>query len=223
MVAFPRQTHAQSHTDGRDDIRDAAYVLKGIARFDPASFSVVAGAVSLGLAILTDMISEKTADAGVTIEGVLLKDSTIGPVGNIELGDGTERTMFPNTDDKINLGTATNAFKSLFLNDGLHLQSTSPAQLTGNTDDWAVGQYSFVRLDTDGAYDLTGVSGGLDGHVLVLVNVAASTMTVKNQDASSAAANRFQMNTGADLALAQHNMMLAIYDGVTERWRAAEL
>jgi hypothetical protein len=96
----------------------------------------------------------------------------------------------------------------------------SPTQLTGNTNDWATGTFGTVRADTDGVYDITGIVALVTGFRMTVINIAASTLTFKHQDANSAAANRFLCDTGADLAVATNQAVDLIYDGTTARWRA---
>jgi hypothetical protein len=104
----------------------------------------------------------------------------------------------------------------------LSTTALSPAEITANTDDWAVNTNSFVRYTADGEYDLTGIVAGLDGQRLVLVNIGANKVTIKDQDGSSVAANRFLTNTGGDLELTQDEVAEMIYDAQTARWRVWE-
>ena len=99
--------------------------------------------------------------------------------------------------------------------------------LAGDEDDYeptglqATGQ---LRLNTDGAdYDITGIVAPdgtyrINNKMLIIVNVdAAQTITLKNEDAASVAANR--MALGSDLALAPYQSALIWYDATSSRWR----
>jgi len=99
----------------------------------------------------------------------------------------------------------------------------SPAEITGNTNNWAVNTNSFVRYTADGAYNLTGIVAGVDGQRMTLINVSATTMTLKHEDASSTDVNRFLMTTGADVAMTENTMVDMIYDATTGRWRVTDL
>lgn len=96
----------------------------------------------------------------------------------------------------------------------------SPAEITGNTNDWAVNTHSFVRYTADGEYNLTGIVAGRDGQRLTLVNIGTSKVTLINESANSTAANRFITTTGGDCEIHQNDMAIMIYDAQTARWRA---
>ncbi len=91
--------------------------------------------------------------------------------------------------------------------------------MTANTDNADMDGYSVVRLDSDGAYDLTGIVAG-EGRRLVLINVSSSIITLKD-NVTSTAANRFRFSSGggADVSLAAESSVELWYDSVTERWR----
>src|SRR6185437_12269310 len=99
---------------------------------------------------------------------------------------------------------------------------TSPAQITADQNDYvpatgdAVGTW---RLTSDAARAITGIANGVIGRRLTIVNVGANTITLKNQSASSVAANRLITGTGADLAIAADQSVMLEYDGTTARWR----
>lgn len=65
----------------------------------------------------------------------------------------------------------------------------------------------------------TPVGGVAAGQFKWLVNIAAPTITINNQDAGSAAANRIQTSTGAAVVLSQHDTMLLWYDATSGYWR----
>lgn len=100
---------------------------------------------------------------------------------------------------------------------------TTPAQITGNVNNYAIGSFSFVRLSTDGVYNITGIVAGYAGHTLTLVNISSDALTLTDQDANSDAANRFQSANGGNIELAQDEMAWCIYDATTARWRIAHL
>ena len=107
--------------------------------------------------------------------------------------------------------------------ESISTKALSPAQILGNTDDWAVNTHSFVRYDSDGEYNLTGIVAGKDGQRLTFVNIGATKVTIMNQDANSAAANRFITTVAGDLEITQDQMVIMIYDATTARWRAGEI
>ena len=100
------------------------------------------------------------------------------------------------------------------------LTPLSPAQITSNQNDYAPASFStasMLRLDTDAARDLTGLAGGTTGRVIDIHYIGATTLTLKDESASSTAANRFALP--ADLVLGPDMSVRLVYDGTTSRWR----
>lgn len=97
------------------------------------------------------------------------------------------------------------------------------AQIVADTHDYSISHAGFVRLSSDGAYNLTGVVAGVNGQFFIAANVGANTLTLKHQDSGSFESQRFASVTGADLAIAANEMFAAIYDGTTTRWRVWKL
>ncbi len=96
----------------------------------------------------------------------------------------------------------------------------SPAQITSNTDNYAPTGFSTastLRLSTDASRNLTGIAAGADGRIIVVHNVGAQSLVLKN-DVTSTAANRFFL--GADTTLTADTSITLRYDGTTARWRA---
>jgi hypothetical protein len=99
----------------------------------------------------------------------------------------------------------------------------SPAALGSDQNDWnptslSTAQVIRASASTSGI-DLTGLSGGADGRLLALVNVGTTyTLTLKDENASSSAANRFALG-GYDLAINPTGAAILIYDATSSRWR----
>ncbi|MEZ5785246.1 MAG: DUF2793 domain-containing protein [Xanthobacteraceae bacterium] len=97
----------------------------------------------------------------------------------------------------------------------------SPAQITSDQDDFdpaGLAGASVLRLSSDASRALTGLAGGADGRIVFVHNSGAQAIVLKDEDASSAAANRFALR--ADLTLAPDAVALLQYDGTASRWRA---
>jgi hypothetical protein len=98
------------------------------------------------------------------------------------------------------------------------------ATLIANTNDLSItATAGFVRLDntTGAGVNLTGVAGGTNGRMVVLMNAssaAADSITIKPEDAGSAAANQFKTHDGSDLIMAQNGTANFIYDATSEKW-----
>ena len=100
----------------------------------------------------------------------------------------------------------------------------APTAIGATQNDYAPTGYAtagVLRLTANAAYNITGLQGGADGRVLMIMNVGSNTITLKNQDAASTAANRFAF--GADVVLAADKTVGLIYDTTSQRWRAGGL
>ena len=99
----------------------------------------------------------------------------------------------------------------------------SPAELTANTDDWNptdLNISSVIRVSTDASRDLTGIvpASPDDGRVLIIHNIGAQNLVLKDASGSSTAANRFALS--GDITLAGDDAVTLQYDTTTNRWRA---
>lgn len=101
----------------------------------------------------------------------------------------------------------------------LRLSQWDPPQITGNADDFAIGTVVVLRLDASAAWDITGFAGGVAGRVIILMNVAGFTITLKHNNAGSVVANRMLLTGSADIAVDQYDTIMLCYDGDSSRWR----
>jgi hypothetical protein len=95
----------------------------------------------------------------------------------------------------------------------------TPAQITADQNDYAPASLdvaSTLRLSSDAARNLTGLTGGVDGRLMILVNIGAFAITLKNASASSSAENRFQLK--ADLPLAANGSAVLRYAVTVSKW-----
>lgn len=101
--------------------------------------------------------------------------------------------------------------------------SITPTALSGDVNDYAPTGFStatVVRQD-GGASDrnITGVAGGSDGLVKVLLNTgSANNLVLVDGSASSTAANRFAL--GSNITIAPNQGCILRYDGTLSRWTA---
>lgn len=103
----------------------------------------------------------------------------------------------------------------------------SPAQITSNQNDYnptglntggAPHGASILRLSTDASRDITSITGGVSGRLLIIANVGAQNIVIKDDDgATGTAANRFQLS--ADFTLAPEQSAMFWYDATSSRWR----
>lgn len=96
----------------------------------------------------------------------------------------------------------------------------TPTTLAANTNDYAptgLSTASTLRLSASAAYNLTGLTGGEDGRILLLHNVGSFTITLKDENAGSTAANRFALS--ADVQLVPDTSTMLQWDATSSRWR----
>ncbi len=96
----------------------------------------------------------------------------------------------------------------------------TPAQITANTNDYAptdLATASTLRLNTSGIFNITGLTGGAAGRVLVLHNVGASPFILIPESASSTAANRF--SASGEVWVGTNQAVSLQYDATLSRWR----
>lgn len=97
----------------------------------------------------------------------------------------------------------------------------TPTVFTANVNNWAPPNYpnaTMFRVAADAARDLTGITQpSFGGRIIYLHNVAAYTITLKDESASSDASNRFALQ--ADYPLLTDKAVLLQYDNVSFRWR----
>ena len=97
----------------------------------------------------------------------------------------------------------------------------SPSQITANQNDYnptGLSTASTLRLSSDASRDVTGLQGGADGRILVLLNVGAQNIVLKDESGSSTAAYRFALS--ADITVAADQAVILQYDSTSSRWRA---
>lgn len=68
-----------------------------------------------------------------------------------------------------------------------------------------------------GAFSLSGLTNGVDGREIRIVNNTAQAMTITN-DATSTAANRFLTLTGADITTTAQGAFTFVYSSTAARW-----
>lgn len=96
----------------------------------------------------------------------------------------------------------------------------SPSQITSNQNDYSptgLSTATILRLSTDASRDLTGLAGGGLGRIVVVHNVGTNNLVLKDESASSTAANRFALS--ADVTLSGDQSVMMQYDATSSRWR----
>jgi hypothetical protein len=97
----------------------------------------------------------------------------------------------------------------------------SPSQLIANQNDWNptnLATAAEIRLSTDAARDLTGITAQPSRTRLTLLNVGGFNCVLKH-DVTSTAANRFLCPGSADFTLTPNQAVDIWYDTTSSRWR----
>lgn len=96
----------------------------------------------------------------------------------------------------------------------------TPPQITAQQDDYnptGLSTASTLRLNSDASQDITGLQGGADGRIILVHNIGAQDIVLKDENASSSAANRFALNS--DVTIQADNLVFMQYDSTSTRWR----
>jgi hypothetical protein len=103
---------------------------------------------------------------------------------------------------------------------------TTPAQITGNQDNYNPGGSSYVqRWSSDASRQVTGMTftaAQVNGQQHVIVNVGSADIVLMEQ-VTSTAANQFLNSTGADITLEAKKAAYVFYDGTVSRWRVFKM
>ena len=97
----------------------------------------------------------------------------------------------------------------------------SPSQITADQNNYnptGLSTASVLRLTSDASRSITGLSGGAEGRILILLNRGSNDIVLKHESASSTAANRFKFSTSSDLTLTPGAGIELIYDATDSRW-----
>lgn len=106
----------------------------------------------------------------------------------------------------------------------------SPTQITSTQNDYtptSLAAASILRCTTDAGFEqITGIGGGVDGRVLVILNVNATLtdeLRIAHENTGSIGANRIITPTGGTMRLRGGDGLMLIYDATSSRWRVMGL
>jgi hypothetical protein len=99
----------------------------------------------------------------------------------------------------------------------------SPTTISANENDYSptdITTASVLRLSSDQSRNITGLTGGVDGRIIKILNVGSNNIVLKDEDANSTAANRFDLPN--DITLSAGDGFEIIYDATSSRWRTTQ-
>jgi len=82
----------------------------------------------------------------------------------------------------------------------------------------AIGNRSFVRIESTSAISISGFENGYNGKILMVYNNSGQNVTFKNLDASSNVANRINTLNGADITTTGSGIVTFIYNSAVNKW-----
>ena len=89
----------------------------------------------------------------------------------------------------------------------------------GTNNNIAIGTSSFVRLSgPTGAYSISGVSGGVNGKIVILYNSTSYDLFINHESGSSVAANRIWCSDNASKTIKSKGCASLIYSSTDNRW-----
>lgn len=103
----------------------------------------------------------------------------------------------------------------------------TPAQITSTQNNYnptGLSTASVLRLSSDAVRSITGIAGGADGRILILMNVGSFAINLVDESASTAsdAANRFNFsntNGNQGTSITPRDSVTIIYDSTVSRWK----
>lgn len=152
---------------------------------------------------------------GYQVRGFNNSDSNSIVIGYQSIGEGANTVVIGNSSTVQQHFYATRYIKT---EGSLVFASSTPAAIVASQNDYVLTGSAFQRLNCTTALDITGIApptGGahVDGRMIRLVSVGTAAVTLKHNNASSAAANRMFMSSAADKALATNVWADLVYDG----------
>lgn len=98
----------------------------------------------------------------------------------------------------------------------------SPTIIGANQDNYnptGLSTASTLRLSSSASYNVTGLSGGSDGRIIIIANIGSFNIVLINESVSSTAGNRFVFANAVDTTLLPNQEVILQYDSTSSRWR----
>lgn len=157
-------------TNGSERIRVTDTGLVGIGKTPSAGIELdVVGDIAASVSVKTDTISELTSAAGVTIDGVLCKDSQVAPANRVITAATSQATTSGTFIDFTSIPSWVKRI-TVMLN-GVSTNGTSNIQLQLITSVAVTSGYNSIVTATSGASSST--NGTTAGFLIVKVNAAS--------------------------------------------------
>jgi len=96
----------------------------------------------------------------------------------------------------------------------------APAPIAANQNDYnpaGLATASVLQISADAPRSISGLAGGAEGRLVTLINVGGQPITLLDDSAASAAANRFAL--GGPVVIAGRQAAILRYDATASRWQ----
>ena len=168
--------------------------------------------------LTTGSFRSATAGYGVML-GAIGDTSTYGVIQGFGPGNVGADLVFQSTLSGGHLGVNTEAPNTMLdVNGDFALRDTTITLVNGVNSNVSVGGYSFIRIvGPSAAFSVTGLSGGVDGKIVILYNTTTQNMTITN-DATSTVGNRIYTMSGANIVTTGTGTITMIYSLTDTHW-----
>lgn len=167
----------------------------------------------------------ETGGGGTTIAVEESNASVDATVDTLNFDHALDVTSTSATEVRIDVDETELSFtgSAMSIGKALSLLNDVADTIAANTDNYApsgIADAAVLRITVSGAdRNLTGITTGGDGRVLVLANVGASNNIILKHDVTSTASNRFFNPGSTDYTIGVNSAALLVYDNTATRWR----
>lgn len=118
----------------------------------------------------------------------------------------------------VGIGTTTPLAK-LHVTQDIAFGFTSYTAVNGNNNDIDIGPYCVVKVaGPTNNYGITGISGGVDGRIVILYNNTAKDMLLRHDNSGSQVGNRIYCCEEGQYSVKSYGAVILMYDGATGYW-----
>lgn len=178
--------------------------------------AILAGTATAGLALVSG--ASTTPSWFAPTAGSVIFAGTGGILSQDNAG-----LFYDAATNELGVNTASPAV-TLDVNGGIAFRATTNNVSSGIINDYAIGSGSFFRLNvtsTDGILIIKGITGGVDGKLLMITNADAGTDMIQfiHDSVNATAANRIYTANTTTYNLYPGHTTCFIYDATTQRWK----
>lgn len=169
----------------------------------------------IAAANLVDKSATETISGNWTYTGTLtLTGATLVGLSSDDLSDVASIGML----DENETVTGTWTFSDrLTIGDDLVTNGVSSVSTTGTINALATANVSVIRMTGGALTTINGMSGGVSGKRVIIINLTSSALQLNSESGSASAANRLRFAGSASISV--NDAFEFIYDGTSSRWQ----